>query len=1121
MKKNNRSRHGFSVIVHLGLLLASTAILTRAADLESGNGYIRRRGNSWVIGTTTVEKTITFNRGNLILTSFRNKQSQREFIQGNARSAEIRLNADGKEINGTDGRWVFVWEKAHKLAQGELQLDLTLHHSNIEVSKHYVIYPGTSIIREWLTVSNVSSKPVRLTDPFFLESHLLSSEVDSLQLYYVTGGGNYNGSQLLKMEKIGPDYQKTLDSFIGIQKESYSAYLPLVAIYNPHTGNGVMAGWDYLGHWVLQIGNHYGRPLNLSIKVAGYSKELGQGQSIETPKAFTGSFVGDIDVMGNLLLDWQYQYMWNSTNPDYFAKTRWAVDWPGPWVGKGGVPSADNWGRRLALDLRYVDLMRRTGGDILWDDAGWYDKWGSWNGPEWHLTNDYLAKHSMKWVLWYPTFLATRDSTVGQQHPEWLIPRSEILEQSTPATVDWQKDLLDSSVVAWGNFQWRYDIAPAVSGNETDYLKSDQNFRSLLQRFKDSHPESGVDACFNGGRWISYDLARLCESGEYTDGGVGPYSNYYTSLLVPPDKLHNVVDFDHTYYNDSSDRTHLSMNPTWYRDPGDGPDLEKIRKDWEIYHYMVAQGVAGRWSHVFRPVVEGDDPIWYFQRMSRDSTKGVIITKHTKVGPSYYLVSKPIAQNESDSYYGGPLNMSKVTTSGAAVMDTGIYQDPWDNQYRFYGVPGETYGPLNFKYQGASGDTSFVTSVMKLGEKKPVTDRFFGMAIQVDKNPIIITHLGQYSGDGQKGLYTLMVVRAEDGVVIGSTDLDLGKDTTDILGFKYSRLKEAIRLDPTSNKRPVLIKPRGLNADLVYDVRCAISNYRTRRTGRDLLEHGIKIETTEASDLIFLNLPVHPGSGLDRTAPSPPLTVTKRLGTNLGVQGVEISWKPGSDNNWISYYEILKDGKVIDKVAKGTFVFYYQGNAREQLPSRYEVRTIDGDGNYSPSVTAQEIGGEPEIYRALGGYSPTQGGNNWKYEESEDEEGFREMRWSNGGYEGQWIGSGPAKVGRTWMQPGAHSNVARTFVVPTKGSLTIFGSIRKDPSSANGRAMRARIILNDQQLWPARGWGEIPPLYTKEVQYRLENINAAPGDELRFILQHSGYTTPDTVIWDPQIIIER
>ena len=145
---------------------------------------------------------------------------------------------------------------------------------------------------------------------------------------------------------------------------------------------------------------------------------------------------------------------------------------------------------------------------------------------------------------------------------------------------------------------------------------------SCLSSFKTDHPQSGIDACDGGGRWISYDIARLAESGEYTDGGIGPYSAYYTSLLVSPDKLHNVVDFDHTYYNAATDRTHLAMDPTWYRDPGDGPDVESIRKDWEIYHYLTAQGVVGRWSHVFRPKVDHDDAIWYFQRMNRDGIKG-------------------------------------------------------------------------------------------------------------------------------------------------------------------------------------------------------------------------------------------------------------------------------------------------------------------------------------------------------------------------------------------------------------------------------------------------------------------------------------------------------------------
>ena len=166
-------------------------------------------------------------------------------------------------------------------------------------------------------------------------------------------------------------------------------------------------------------------------------------------------------------------------------------------------------------------------------------------------------------------------------------------------------------------------MAPeGTSATDTGYLDSDQNFRGLAQGFKEAHKASGIDACAGGGRWISYDMARLADSGEYTDGGVGPYSSYYTSLLVPPDKYHNVVDFDHTFYNAASDRTHLCLDPCWYRDPGDGPDLEAIRKDWEIYHYLVAQGVAGRWSHVFRPAVENDDAVWYFQRMDRTKLQG-------------------------------------------------------------------------------------------------------------------------------------------------------------------------------------------------------------------------------------------------------------------------------------------------------------------------------------------------------------------------------------------------------------------------------------------------------------------------------------------------------------------
>ncbi|MCX6621959.1 MAG: hypothetical protein NTY38_12970, partial [Acidobacteria bacterium] len=917
------------------------------------------------------------------------------------------------------------------------------------------------------------------------------------------------------------------DSKIGIQTLSYSAYLPLLVLRNRNTNDGVMAGWDYLGHWALHAGKagNTGQRGDLSLKVAGYSKILEPGGQFDTPKAFVGAFTGDLDALGNTLLDWQYEHLWEHTNEEYYAKTRWAVDWPNPWVGDGGKPSGDNWGRRLALDLRYVDLMRETGTDILWDDAGWYDKWGSWQGPDWRLTNDFVRKHGMRWVLWFPTFLATQGSRIGQQHPEWLSTNGAHFEQSIRATAEWQSDLLSKSVTDWGGFQWRYDIAPAESSNDTDYLQSDQNFRWLLEKFKSEHPGSGVDACYGGGRWISYDLARLAESGEYTDGGVGPYSSHYTSLLVPPDKYHNVVDFDHTFYRPASDRIHLTMNPTWYRDPGDGPGVDAIRQDWDLYHYMKAQGVAGRWSHIFRPGVSNDDPVFYLQRMNRDGSNGVIITKHAHTAPVYFLVAKRVSGGEHDTYLGDSWNMCTLATENAATIDTGIYQDPIDGDYRYYGTVGEVYGPINFKFQRAGGEASYIKEIVRRGAVRPVSSAFFGMAIQPTGEPLVITQLG-LSGAGRnewdfaanKGKYRIAILRAGDRREVASAELDMANGIPDRLGFKYVKLETPLRLEPGPGK-PVIIRPGGLNRTADYDVRCAKSGYRASRKGADLMDAGVELAVVDPGELVFLNLPKHPGAGTDTVAPRAPGAVTKRIGSNLGIQGVEVRWSPASDDNWISYYEVLRDEKVEARAAIGTFYFDHSGDPARRIHSAYAVRAVDGDGNRSAVAAAALTAGEPPSFRALGGFSPTQGERQWRYEEAFEDGRFREMRWEHLGYEGRWTGSGLARIGRIWMQAGARSDVARVFVVPRSGLASIDGFIRKDPSAENGRTAGVKLLHNDRQIWPASGWLEVQPDAAQRVQCRIGSLPVSAGDHIRFVARQTGDDEPQPILWDPVIVL--
>ena len=98
------------------------------------------------------------------------------------------------------------------------------------------------------------------------------------------------------------------------------------------------------------------------------------------------------------------------------------------------------------------------------------------------------------------------------------------------------------------------------------------------------------------------------------------------------------------------------------------------------------------------------------------------------------------------------------------------------------------------------------------------------------------------------------------------------------------------RFNLNAAAKAVVIYPRGLVPTATYDVRASQSGLLLRKTGAELMSEGISFDKIVAGELIFLNLPGYPGSGTDHVPPSSPANVTKRLGTNLGTQGIELSW---------------------------------------------------------------------------------------------------------------------------------------------------------------------------------------------------------------------------------------
>jgi hypothetical protein len=178
---------------------------------------------------------------------------------------------------------------------------------------------------------------------------------------------------------------------------------------------------------------------------------------------------------------------------------------------------------------------------------------------------------------------------------------------------------------------------------------------------------------------------------------------------------------------------------------------------------------------------------------------------------------------------------------------------------------------------------------------------------------------------------------------------------------------------------PVTIYPKGLLPRTTYNVSYQESRTTANRLGSELMSHGITLQNAEQGELIYLNLSLHPGSDLDKTPPSSPQQVSMRIATNMGYAGVELTWLPARDNNWVSYYEIFRNGAVIDKVAKGTY--YFDHSLGSNLAARYEVRAVDGGSNASEMALAagSRISGVLIVDDANKDLKYT--GNGWKHEE--------------------------------------------------------------------------------------------------------------------------------------------
>jgi hypothetical protein len=949
---------------------------TGSPRLLADDATIKQDGPQWRLETGTMERVVALEDGKLLLKSFKNKASGRELIPPGTPSEEffVSVNWSTNRWSGSMGGWKLANSKVTQLSQGEQQLEICLQREALQVTKSYLIYPESSIVREWAAFKNTGVTPLRVLEPGFLSLSLRPGELRALELHWMTGGDNAPGSWKLKTEKLSSQPPRKFDSY-----EPFPA--GPTAASSQYPGDGVHAkvrlndqqvwpasGWAFSAKATVTI------PFDFPIEVKAGDQLVFlvnmKGSIGFDTTAFDPTITyadGETHVASKEFSNrqgqrgWRYQYLENGRFIDlvyYAGPNQWRKAKDNatgtPFVGPGHQHPDQNQDAARVWTAPHAGQVRITGsvcnsGNGGGGSAGYGFRPGTSTYAPWYAlySKDTQEGLCIGWDYfghWTSAFSAGQDGAVTVQlkvagHKQTLAPGESV---TTPkALVGLFREDLDHAGNECLDWQYRY---------LWDYTR-DGWFPAIRM----------LGYWYNGTGWG--------QTGVGWTGGQPDFQSTFRKVFRVADLMRYV----------GADVYHRDWG--WWDRAGDwnGPDFRTT------IQYLGKSGM-GQLIYAFLYTVDGqskvarEHPQWLLGGTLDMSRPEVV--EFLKGQLDGFVERWGNFEWRNDSFFTAARNGDDTPMLGQDAGFRKVIRDFLDRHPHcaFQAVNGGgNYG--GYDYTRYASSFSFSD-----GAVGPLRNYHAALLFPPDKTSDIpdIWNPNDYNKATWRGLLCLNFDMTGDtwdpakleGVrelidiyhylqsqgVVGRwvhvyRPLIDGDDPT----MYFQRLSRDGRRGLVIPKKPapgpVTIKPKGLQAAETYLVSFQESTRSESRTGADLMERGVQLEKMAPGELIYLNLPLHPGSQLDTEPPAPPSQIHKSARENMGYPGVELSWKAGSDNNWVSYYEVFRDGVALDKVAKGTF--YFDHSAGADLAARYELRTVDGAGNPSANAVAAGPAGKP------------------------------------------------------------------------------------------------------------------------------------------------------------------
>ncbi|MDO8209949.1 hypothetical protein [Conexibacter sp. CPCC 206217] len=1154
-------RSALALPLSVALTLAASAA---AHAVTVGDAYATAGANqcSWTIGTAATEKVLSFSGGTFTLASFKNKLASpvREYVDAGQPSAEVRFDWDGTTITGATPGWSCgSGSAASRTVGGEsaIQLDVTIARAGLSVTKHYIVYPSTSVVREWADYRNTDSSAHRLTRPSFLEQHVMGDETADTTLRWMSGARSTAGSWELRSNPLSSTYARTFDSFDSFDCPANTSGVPAwqdIATYNA-SGYLSMREWHDSGGYVWPGAQH-------------------PGPGNATARAWTAPRAGTVDISGraakmNTLGNGVVVKITKNDVPIWSARTIAGTDTTGIATNVSGVSvvagdvirfeianngdwanDATSWDPTVAYSGGGTSYTASSGFSSTQGAKQW--RYQDFGGSSACPTTGW-AETSFNYIPWFSVWNRTHRDGVAigfDYYGRWAMDAGN--QAGGTGSLSLAIPNYDASLAAGASITTPRAFTHVYVDDLDDMTNRllDWQYRYMWDYTRAPY--------FNGIRMLSYWYTGSQWTGSWDQAGtlqkVFGFAPHLTTIGAD------------TYHRDNG----------WWDTPGnwDGPDFRQSidylgKSGAKQLTYMMAYD-ANTNSQVYR-----DHPDWfvngspcgYADRLIDLTQPGaeawmgdLLIGKAAAWGDFQWRNDAcPVANTPGSQQLAQDQAFRRVqarfldTRTGSAIQ--GVDSGGHDTSYEFMRMAS------GFSITDLDGFAAqYDASRLFPGDKMSgIPDAWNPGNCSVAWNALLMFN-PDFTGDTNDPVKLACMRKLvekyrflRDRGLVGRWIHQYHPEASDNARNWYQRVsqdatKSLVIYKGGGSGGAVTVYPRGLTPGTTYDVRYELSSGSASRTGSDLMANGIRLPSIAAGELIWIGLPKHPGGGQDRTAPSNPANVQAQVRTNMNYAGVELTWDAGADDNFVSGYEVSLLGRTIATVAKGRYFFHTGALASPNAP--YVVKTLDGDGNLSSGAspggfTVDTVAAEDDdgavVYSggwdhqtgvadasgqtlsrsagtcndACSGFSGTQGTNNWRYQD------LVSGRWQDiagyaatGGYLGmkEWHDASGGFVWPAAEHPGASNDTARTWVAPRAGTVSVTSHVAKLVTGGDGVVVK--ITKNGATLWGPTSIGADD---TTGVDANVASISVAAGDAIRFEVNRNGDYQYDATAWDPYV----